>query len=947
MNLPKTSFPMRANASTRELNHIEDITSSVYKWQQQARKGAKDFTLHDGPPYANGDLHAGHFLNKSLKDFVVRYKLLQGYRIHYVPGWDCHGLPIEQKALASQNKEDLSSTHIRKLARECATRAIHGQKEDLIRWGVLADWTNNRIYKTLDKEYEVKQLQVFGKMVENGIVTRGLKPVFWSYSSGTALAEAEIEYRDDHRSMSCYVDFRILPNDALEAIVSGNNLYATIWTTTPWSLLSNTAISVHPEVDYKLVQIPADAKNAIRIIAQGERLENFSEIMGCKIEDLIIHGTVKGSELEGLHYAHPLGEDNATPLDPLFHSILCGDHVTTESGTGLVHTAPVHGHDDCIVWKQYEGKLENCPNPINKLGCFDASLNTCYYGIVGGSNLWKDLDGKHIHGEGSEVVIKALEKNLPVPPKEFSHRYPYDWRTKKPVIIQATEQWFVKLDGIKHLAKEALSQVKLFPDSSRLATMLEGRDEWCISRQRVWGVPIPSLFNESAFLMDKYVIQATCENISHYGSDWWFESEDVETVILERVNELRQLDGLEHLPLEGWTRGTDTLDVWFDSGCSWACVLDGKQADVYLEGSDQHRGWFQSSLLTKVASTLTPSSPFKHLVTHGFVFDDKQTKMSKSLGNVIRPIDVINGKGKHFGKGPAYGADVLRLWVASTDYTRDVNLGPAVVKDSSDSIRKIRNIARFLIGNLHDFQGGSPHLLPIDRYMLDRVNQYVESVTANYDEYKFRAVYSDLLRFISVDVSSIYAPCVKDRLYSDAKYSTSRIACQVVLWEILKAITLTVAPIAPFTAQDIFSYVKSELQMEFPGDPQMDTIFQSQFPVTVSEWTLTEKDQLFWNQLSEFKTEFNRSLNDFLSQGVVQSSEELCVLIPSGKFSRDTYPIICNFLQVAECREKSLDDGMELELVLTQNSNCPRCWRHTIADTCDTLCPRCTQVLKF
>lgn len=1002
VNLPKTEFPMRASAGTRELENIEDLTSRLYNWQREAREGSQEYILHDGPPYANGDLHTGHFLNKTLKDIICRYHLMTGKRLHYIPGWDTHGLPIELKALqlaGEQFRSSLDAKTIRANAHKCAQNAIDNQRAGIIRWGIIGDWErkDHGWYATMDKSYEDKQLEVFGKMIDRGLVFRGLKPVFWSYSSGTALAEAEIEYSDNHISPSCFVD---LPVRELSAEAKGpltdalgdhvKDLQLTIWTTTPWTLPSNVAVSVHADLEYAVL---ADARGLssgpLRFIARDIVDNGLDALEKMYPEGYKIVASIPGKALEGTTYLSPLASDffgdaeGAPPLPRGLFSVICGKHVTLDAGTGLVHTAPMHGQDDAMVWQSYGYNLLDCPLVIDSKGCFDMSVDSARWLP---SQVRNKLEGLHIHEGGNEAVLELLGSfdRLAVPAVNYTHRYPYDWRTKKPIIIMATDQWFVDLTTLKHAAGKALEPVDLVPASSRprLSSMLEGRDQWCISRQRYWGVPIPALFpmesSNGEPWLDDDVVKASREFIGENGSDWWFSAEDVEEKVAARANELRAEKGLPAVS-GPWIRGTDTLDVWFDSGCSWNAVLPpGTQADVYLEGSDQHRGWFQSSLLTRVAATPegeSPVAPFKHIVTHGFILDDQGRKMSKSLGNTIEPGLVISG-GKDQKKDPPYGADVLRFWVASGNYVDDVAISPDLIKESSDSLRRVRNVMRFLLGNLYDFDPkthsletfADSDLEPLDRYILDRTSRFVEASRTGYEEFKFRSVFSELVRFTNSEVSALYGASIKDRLYNDAADATTRRVCQSVSWEILQALTLVSAPITAFTSQDLYKFAVQEVG-PFRGSPENTfAVHQVPFPSPPTSWQLDEAQQATFEKVLLLRQQVNRSLDALRSAQTIRSSEEAELVVKLKDANSDLQAMAStleSMLLLAHCDVSVLDSTSatseleqlesipvpeelqeiaEMYLYRTCGVRCERCRRHT-APAEDQLCTRCESVL--
>ena len=728
LQLPKTKFDIRANAAKRDALFHHRTCTGLYQWQQQdgtrtqptASTSAQetDYVFHDGPPYANGSLHCGHALNKIIKDISNRYHLLRGKRVHYHPGWDCHGLPIEMKALSHLRVGEVSAltpSAIRSRARAEAEAAIELQKSEFQRFGIMADWSNSTTYRTLDPAYEARQLKIFGEMARRGLIYRRFRPVYWSPSNRTALAEAELEYRDDHISKAVYVEFDLVPGKTLQSHLNAKSIpfdgiKAVVWTTTPWSLTSNMAINVHPEMDYGLVRRASDG---VTMLIAIERMDAVSELTSARSSDpdadksnvggLELLLQVTGSDLLDSKYRTPLMSSAAEP-----RPILPAEYVTAGSGTGLVHSAPAHGAEDYDVFRS-QGLLDKHGifSPIDDAGCYTLELEQLDDPSSNGGKLSDRLVGKDVLGEGAKEIVNILrEKDALLSIHTLRHKYPYDWRSKLPVIVRATSQWFANLDRIKEAAIKALENVTFVPASSRtrLESFVRGRSEWCISRQRVWGVPIPVVYDAQT---DEALL--TGENVDHIasllerkGTDYWWQGEAEEFV----APQYRE-------PGKEWRKGQDTVDVWFDSGVSWATARDSLPAEVqearkrrpiadaYLEGSDQHRGWFQSSLLTAVATTpegQDPVAPFKTVVTHGYVLDKDNRKMSKSLGNTISPLSIVQG-----GEGkdqPAYGIDVLRLWAARSDYTTDLPIGTLIIGKTSEALRKLRNTARFMLANL-------------------------------------------------------------------------------------------------------------------------------------------------------------------------------------------------------------------------------------------------------
>eukprot|EP00300_Choanocystis_sp_HF-7_P015042 c18915_g1_i2.p1 GENE.c18915_g1_i2~~c18915_g1_i2.p1 ORF type:complete len:812 (+),score=142.05 c18915_g1_i2:193-2628(+) len=750
---------------------------SLYLWQRSFNQRG-DFVLHDGPPYANGDLHIGHLLNKTLKDMVNRYKLMLGYRVHYVPGWDCHGLPIEMKALEKIKGEDrsqLSPVEIRRIASQFASAAIEAQKKDFKRWGIMADW--NTCYHTMDPAYEAEELGVFLELFEKGLIHRALKPVFWSPSSQTALAEAELEYPDDHHSTAAYIAFPVVSfGDASNASALRNiqNLHALIWTTTPWTIVANLAVCINSKLEYSVV-----SSNHKALIVATDRL---AELRSTLQQPLPVIASCLGSDLIGVVCRHPIENRNSPILD--------GDHVTIESGTGLVHTAPGHGLEDFLVCRDH-GIDAFCP--VDGAGVFTQEAGS--------------FAGLRVLGEGNDAVLTALDKcGVLVLKEKYQHRYPYDWRTKKPIILRATKQWFIRLNSIQQTAADSIASVEMHPEGgkTRLQSTVVGRSEWCISRQRYWGLPLPVFYHKQTGepLLTRETVEHIQSMVRKHGSNCWWEMSTHELLPPSLVDKADEYD-----------KGGDTLDVWFDSGVSWRSVLGPlgiKKADLYLEGSDQHRGWFQSSLLTSVALNGRP--PYGTVLTHGFVLDQSGRKMSKSLGNVVSPQTIVDGRSEK-GKGePAgYGVDVLRLWVAQSDPTRDVVIGPDIIQTSSAALRKIRNTARFLLGNLHDFNHDVDRvpyadMLETDQYFLFRLHEVTEEITASYDTYYFHRAFQKIQNLVNVDMSSLYFDISKDRLYAEHPLSVRRRSCQTALHHALEVLVKSIAPAVPHTSEDIHQH---------------------------------------------------------------------------------------------------------------------------------------------
>jgi len=749
--LLNTSFSQRANSAVKE-PQIQQWWKdhNIYEKLYTQNTGSI-FTLHDGPPYANGELHIGHALNKVLKDFINRYQILRGKKVKFVPGWDTHGLPIELKVLQSmkQNeREKLTPITLRKLATSFAKETMSKQRDAFERYGVWADWKSP--YLTLQPEYEAAQIKVFGEMVAKGHIYRGKRPVHWSPSSRTALAEAELEYPENHVSKSIYLGFQCTQLSAsLKELIGGSaeDVRVTVWTTTPWTVPANAAVAVNPELDYCIASHPAVQSGAKFLVATA-LAPSLSTKLGLDAEKgdaLVVEKIFKGSVLIGCKYQHPLYARESEIIEG-------GDYITTASGTGLVHTAPGHGAEDYKVGLAYGLPLLS---PVNDMGCFTEEAGPRFAGL-------------DVLGSGNTEVITALEETgCLLKAEDYAHKYPYDWRTKKPTIFRATEQWFASVSTFRENALSAINDVEWIPATgkNRIVSMTENRGDWCISRQRCWGVPIPAFYHLKT--NEPLMTPETLSHIEHIfrekGSDSWWEL-SVEELLPDSMKHMAHL----------YSRGTDTMDVWFDSGTSWAGVLQERAAeglnypaDLYLEGSDQHRGWFQSSLLTSVASQ--GIAPYKKVLTHGFVLDAKGHKMSKSVGNVVDPRKIIEG-GSNQKVHPAYGADTLRLWISSVDYTGDVCVGDHIIKQASESYRKLRNTLRYLVGSLSGFDPAKDavplhELASIDRYVLGRLSKTVQEVQLAYDEHQFYKANNALVAFASTTLSAFYLDISKDRLY--------------------------------------------------------------------------------------------------------------------------------------------------------------------------------------
>ncbi|PNW39403.1 UNVERIFIED_CONTAM: isoleucine--tRNA ligase, partial [Euhalothece sp. KZN 001] len=848
INLPKTDFAMRANAKQRE-PEIQEFWQQEQVYETLSQQNPKEvFVLHDGPPYANGSLHMGHALNKILKDIINKYKLLQGYKVRYVPGWDCHGLPIELKVLQNIEEKDranLTPIKLRKKAAKFANKTIDTQRKGFKRYGVWGDWENP--YLTLNPAYEAAQIGVFGEMALKGYIYRGLKPVHWSPSSKTALAEAELEYPEGHTSPSIYAVFPVtaLGEDAKASLGDYlSSLGVAIWTTTPWTIPGNLAVAVNPDLNYAVVERSGDNNDCRYLVVAADLVEKLSATLEAS---LTVKTTLPGKALEHCKYRHPLFDRESEVL-------IGGDYITTESGTGLVHTAPGHGQEDYVVGMRYGLPILS---PVDEQGTFTQEAGK-FAGLA-------VLDG------GNDAIIEALQTaNSLLKQEPYQHKYPYDWRTKKPTIFRATEQWFASVEGFRDAALSAIEQVNWLPQQgeNRIRSMVSQRSDWCISRQRSWGVPIPVFYDEETDepLLTPETIAHVQNIIAEKGSDAWWELSTEELLPPEYRDNGRT-----------YRKGTDTMDVWFDSGSSWAAVAKQREeltypVDMYLEGSDQHRGWFQSSLLTSVATQGV--APYKTVLTHGFVLDEKGYKMSKSMGNVVDPAVIIEG-GKNQKQEPAYGADILRLWASSVDYSADVPIGQGILKQLADAYRKIRNTVRFLLGNLHDFDpkdhGVLDENLPsLDRYMLHRTSEVFEEITAAFEEYEFFRFFQTVQNFCVVDLSNFYLDIAKDRLYISDTNSLRRRSCQTVLAIIVENLARAIAPVLCHTAEDIWQ--------NLPYPTPQKSVFASGWIPKETGWKNPELGES-WSKLREIRGEVNKVMEQARNEKLIGASLEAKVLL--------------------------------------------------------------------
>lgn len=834
--MPKTDFPMRGGLPNKEPQIQEkwDAEDQYHKALEK-NKGNETFILHDGPPYANGNLHMGHALNKILKDFIVRYKTMQGFYAPYVPGWDTHGLPIEQ-ALTKKgvDRKKMSTAEFREKCKEFALEQIELQKKDFRRLGVRGDF--NDPYITLKPEYEAAQIRIFGEMADKGLIYKGKKPVYWSPSSESSLAEAEIEYHDK-RSASIYVAFDVKDD---KGVVDADAKFI-IWTTTPWTIPSNVAITVHPELKYG--QYNVDGEKYIIAEALSDAV---AEALDWDKASIKLEKEYTGKELEYVVAQHPFLDRESLVIN--------GDHVTTDAGTGCVHTAPGHGEDDYIVGQKYELPVIS---PIDDKGVFTEE---------GGQ-----FEGMFYDKANKAVTDLLTEKGALLKLDFITHSYPHDWRTKKPVIFRATPQWFASISKVRQDILDAIENTnfKVNWGKTRIYNMVRDRGEWVISRQRVWGVPLPVFYAENGeIIMTKETVNHVADLFAEHGSNIWFEREAKDLLP----------EGFTHpgSPNGTFTKETDIMDVWFDSGSSHRGVLETRPelsfpADMYLEGSDQYRGWFNSSITTSVATRGV--SPYKFLLSHGFVMDGEGKKMSKSLGNVIVPDQVVKQK----------GADIARLWVSSTDYLADVRISDEILKQTSDVYRKIRNTLRFMLGNINDFNPDTDsitesELLEVDRYLLNRLREFTASTINNYENFDYLNIYQEVQNFINVELSNFYLDYGKDILYIEQRDSHIRRSMQTVLYQILVDMTKLLAPILVHTAEEVWSHTPHVKE---------ESVHLADMPKVVEvDQALLDK----WRTFMNLRDDVNRALETARNEKVIGKSLEAKVTIASNdKFNASEF----------------------------------------------------------
>ena len=913
LNLPKTDFPMRAGLPKSEpitLKNWED--EKIYENLMEINEGKPLFVLHDGPPYANGNIHLGTALNKILKDFIVRYKNMSGFKAPYVPGWDTHGLPTELKARKKAgvgSSADISELELRKMCQEFVEGYIDDQRNQFKRLGVIGEWDNP--YITLTHDFEAEQIRIFAEMACKGYIYKGLKPVYWCPECKTALAEAEIEYAEDP-CHSIYVKFNVTDDlGKFSAMgIDPKKVYFVIWTTTTWTLPGNVAICVGPSFDYAVI------KCGDEYYVMAEELYK-SAMEDAEKTDYEVVATIKGAELEYMKTAHPFMDRESV--------VIVGDHVTLESGTGCVHTAPGHGVEDYDVCRNYPEIPIIVPVDENGVLTEDAGM---FAGL-------KTDDANKPIAEHLEKIgaLFALKKII--------HQYPHCWRCKNPVLFRATDQWFCSVDDFKDDAIKAIDEVEWIPGwgKDRITSMVRERKDWCISRQRKWGVPIPIFYCEDCGepLIDKEAMLAVADLFGKEGSNAWFTHTAEE--ILPKGKKCSKCG------CTSFTKEKDIMDVWFDSGSSHAAVLKNRPylkwpADLYLEGADQYRGWFQSSLLTSVATMGT--APYKAVLTHGWVVDGKGRVMHKSLGNGIDPQEVID----------QYGADVLRLWVASSDYHADIRISPDILKQLSEAYRKIRNTARYILGNLNGFNPDEnmvslDELMPIDKWALAKLNILIDKVKEAYDKYEFHIVYHAIHNFCVVDMSNFYLDVLKDRLYTEKADSKARRAAQTSIYIILNAMTRMIAPILAYTSDEIWKY------MPHSSNEKAEHVIYNEMPEKV-DISIDDDFMAFWDEIHELRDDVKKSLETFIKDKTIKSSLEAKVTLGASgdklAFLKKAENELATAFIVSEVEIVDNSSELEIRIDKAEGEKCERCWviSKTVGENSEhpTLCSRCCENLK-
>ncbi|MGP1608456.1 MAG: isoleucine--tRNA ligase [Clostridium sp.] len=911
LNLPKTDFPMRGNLPNNEPKILEEVfEQGLYKKIIEKNKDKKTFVLHDGPPYANGPIHIGHALNKVLKDTIVRYKNMKGFKAEFIPGYDTHGLPTEIKAIEklNLNREEIEVNKFRDTCKEFAEEYINLQTEGFKRLGVLGDWEDP--YITYEARTEAEQLRVFAEMYKKGYIYKGLKPVYWCPHCETALAEAEIEYHD-HKSMSCYVKFEVKDSKGL---FDAKDTYLVIWTTTPWTLPGNMAITASPEFKYVLVSVEKEEKTEKYILLQ----ETYQKLMEeWQIEKYSVVQEFREGELEGITYVHPFLDRVSKVILGSADTIL----VEKDSGTGLVHTAPGYGREDYLA---------SLKNDIEIVVAVDEKGYQ-----QEGAGRFKGLR----YDKSNEAIVEYLqEKGYILATKKINHSYPHCWRCKNPIIYRAADQWFASIDGFRKAALDAIKNVTWYPawGEERIRLMVAERNDWCISRQRTWGVPLPIFYCKDC--KKEYVTEESLDKVIEIvrkeGTNAWYGKTE---------KELMPENAKCTCGCTEFVKETDIMDVWFDSGSTHHSVAKERglgEIDLYLEGNDQYRGWFQSSLLTSVA--MNGKAPYKEVVTNGFLVDEKGRKMSKSLGNVIAPQKIIK----------QYGADILRLWVISSDYQSDVSISDNILRQVSETYRKIRNTARYILGNISDFNPNTDKveyakLEEIDKWAIGRVNELVRKVTESYDVYAFSKAYHAINQFIVVDMSTFYLDIIKDRLYTEGQKSELRRSAQTAMYEILYRLVRILAPITSYTAEEIFKYMpKTEKEQDF-------SIMLEDYP-KYEEKLFDAKLEEKFKKLIELKELSDKALEEARTEKVIGQSLEANILIKAPKMD---YDFIKENIKLV--KDVTITSGVDVELSneeqisvtvkKAKGTKCQRCWMYdestTSTEEYPEVCPRCLKVL--
>ena len=913
LNLGKTKFPMRGNLPVREVERQNEWEENkVYEQRQKLNEGKPSFVLHDGPPYANGNIHMGHAMNKISKDFIVRSKSMMGFRAPYVPGWDTHGLPIEQQLKkAGVDRKALSVAEFREMCRQYALEQVDKQRKDFKRLGVAGEWDNP--YLTLKPEYEAQQIRVFGKMAEKGLIYKGKKPVFWSWSSESALAEAEVEYHDVTSPSAFYGEQVVDGKGVLD-----ENTYMVVWTTTPWTIPASEGITIDATFDYAVVQHDDDER---KYVLAADLVNADAELFGWN--DVKIVKTVKGAELENVLCQHPFYPERKLVT-------MLGDFVTTDAGTGLVHTAPGFGEDDFNIGVKYGLDVYV---PVDDKGYMTEDTGEDFAGLF--------------YEDANEVSLKKLEEaGVLLKQMDYEHSYPFDWRTKKPIIFRATPQWFASVDKIRDQILGAINEVQFFPDwgQKRLYNMIRDRGDWVISRQRVWGVPLPIFYGEDGeAIMTKETIEHVAKLVEEHGSNIWFQRE-AKDLLPEGFTS-------EHSPNGKFTKETDIMDVWFDSGSSHQGVCAERDyltypADLYLEGSDQYRGWFNSSLITSVA--YSGHAPYKQILSQGFTLDGKGRKMSKSLGNTIVPSEVID----------KMGAEIIRLWVLSVDTSADVRVSMESFQQIAESYRKFRNTVRFLLANTTDFVPAKDavafdEMESIDKYMTVLVNKFTKEILDAYANYEFMEIYKKLINFITTDLSAFYMDVAKDVVYIEAPDSKKRRSMQTVLYDVVVRLTKLMTPILPHTTEEIWKYLKED--EEYAQLSEMPE---------VKHFNNEEKLVDLWNRFMNLRSGVFKALEEARNEKLIGKSFEAHVdLYVSNGVQADLDALNANVRQalivsaldvhpLSEAPENALKFNDEYAVVVehAEGEVCPRCRmiKTDIGSDADlpTLCASCAEIVR-